>query len=395
MFTILIFVSGSQNSYVMKGANGGWYFTPTSKLSGETALSEQDAANANITVAGTIAADKKGVNLVSNGITFDLAEGGRVSAANFGILSNGADLDLEIAGTVSAGWYPLYLSGARNSVSISGSVEGTGDGSAGLAMHGDGANVEVQAGGIVSGEHAGIALIERIGAHGLISNHGSISGGRFAVVGDDGTEVLVNRGILHGDIDLGGGNDTIDLRHGTHDGNVIGGAGDDVYIFDRSSQKTNEIFGEGYDTVKATVGFTIETSVERLILIGSRDIDGTGNFNDNALFGNRGDNHLSGLGGLDFLDGGRGDDVLTGGLGSDTFHFAKGDGHDVITDFRLDGFDMIELQGWTGISSFRDLKRHHAHDTADGVLIEDGKDSLLISGLEKGELQLQYFVFEN
>ena len=74
------------------------------------------------------------------------------------------------------------------------------------------------------------------------------------------------------------------------------------------------------------------------------------NAGNDKLFGGEGDDMLDGGRGRDRLDGGVGDDTLTGGVGIDTFVFAKGYGHDTVTDFRLyvdrlavSGFDDMPL----------------------------------------------------
>lgn len=61
-----------------------------------------------------------------------------------------------------------------------------------------------------------------------------------------------------------------------------------------------------------------------------------------TLLGGAGGDNLSGGGGNDVLKGNKGNDTLTGGGGRDTFFFKKGDGADLVTDFKV-GKDVIEI----------------------------------------------------
>lgn len=83
-----------------------------------------------------------------------------------------------------------------------------------------------------------------------------------------------------------------------------------------------------------------------------------GGSGEDLLYGEDGDDFLDGGFGNDTLHGGAGSDTLVGGRGDDTltgsgedreegdvnrFHFADGDGHDVITDFAAK-FDILSFQ---------------------------------------------------
>src|SRR5690606_4985836 len=65
-------------------------------------------------------------------------------------------------------------------------------------------------------------------------------------------------------------------------------------------------------------------SVENLILVGSGNINGTGNGLDNEITGNAGNNTLAGGGGADTLRGNAGDDSLNGGAGNDVLEGGAG-----------------------------------------------------------------------
>jgi Ca2+-binding RTX toxin-like protein len=143
-------------------------------------------------------------------------------------------------------------------------------------------------------------------------------------------EGYISNSVLYGgtgsDLLLGrDGNDV--LYGGTGADAMYGGAGDDTYSVDNIGDVVDETLsldGEtgGIDLVKATVDFTLGDFVERLTLLGSDNLDGTGNALDNILIGNAGNNHLYGMDGNDNLAGGGGDDTLDGGAGKDTATFS-------------------------------------------------------------------------
>jgi Ca2+-binding RTX toxin-like protein len=143
----------------------------------------------------------------------------------------------------------------------------------------------------------------------------------------------------------GAGNDRLIGRSGAD--TMSGGAGNDVYYADNPGDGVIENAGEGTDTVAATVSFTLPGNVERLVLQGSADVDGTGNSLNNIITGNSGDNLLDGGAGSDTLVGGAGIDTLAGGVGHDRFVFnSTGDtavgASDSITDFATG--DRIDLR---------------------------------------------------
>lgn len=117
---------------------------------------------------------------------------------------------------------------------------------------------------------------------------------------------------------------------------LIGGTGDDLYYADNAGDVVVEKAGEGADTVRATISFGLADDVETLILMGSANLNGTGNAANNLLFGNTGAN---------ILNGGVGNDQLTGGTGADTFQFGTNFRSDIIKDFNSGQGDVIQLVG--------------------------------------------------
>ncbi|MEO3997252.1 calcium-binding protein [Mesorhizobium sp. CAU 1732] len=98
---------------------------------------------------------------------------------------------------------------------------------------------------------------------------------------------------------------------------MAGGEGNDIYIVASEGDRTVEIAGQGTDTVRSSINWTLSTNVERLELQGTSLLNGTGNSLDNTLVGNSARNTLLGLDGNDYLSGGGGNDTLSGGNGDD------------------------------------------------------------------------------
>ncbi|CAK0778928.1 hypothetical protein CCP2SC5_860003 [Azospirillaceae bacterium] len=92
-----------------------------------------------------------------------------------------------------------------------------------------------------------------------------------------------------------------------------------------------------------TTDFSAMAAVNDLTLLGSGNINGTGNAKNNTMFGNSGVNRLSGGVGNDTLVGGNGGDTLVGGAGNDVFRYLfSSEGGDTITDF-VRGADKIQI----------------------------------------------------
>jgi len=172
------------------------------------------------------------------------------------------------------------------------------------------------------------------------------------------------------------GNDTL---YGDGGADLLyGGLGDDSYYID-SLDTITELWGKGQDTVYVDFNYSLGTNLESLFLLGSSNINATGNWLSNTFRGNAGDNVFDGKGGNDTvtfenvthsinadlslsaaqvidgndtllnieslvgtifndilkgnsanntLDGSSGDDKLTGGIGNDTL--IGGDGMDTV-----------------------------------------------------------------
>jgi hypothetical protein len=103
------------------------------------------------------------------------------------------------------------------------------------------------------------------------------------------------------------------------------------------------------DLVLSGVSYTLPTGVANLLLIGTDDIDGTGNGLNNILIGNSGHNTLSGVGGTDYLYGEDGDDILIGGaVGAAPNQLWGGEGSDTASYVGTTGAVYANLSAQAG-----------------------------------------------
>jgi trimeric autotransporter adhesin len=139
------------------------------------------------------------------------------------------------------------------------------------------------------------------------------------------------------------GNDT--LNGGEENDILNGGLGDDTYIVDSIDDMIEENANEGNDTVISSIDWTLDVTLENLILTDAA-INGIGNDFDNSLTGNAGNNSLEGGVGNDTLNGGEENDTLNGGDGDDTYIVDSLD--DMIEENANEGNDtVISAIDWT------------------------------------------------
>lgn len=164
----------------------------------------------------------------------------------------------------------------------------------------------------------------------------------------DGDDVLLG-GAGNDVLTADGGNDQLD--GGTGQDQLVGGVGSDTYLIDNTLDQVIEVAGEGEDVIQSSVSYSLPVNVETLELVGTSDINATGNDAVNELLGNDGENQLEGLGGDDVLRGRSGNDILLGGAGNDLLdggtgvdHLGGGAGNDV---FLVDSTQdvVVELTG--------------------------------------------------
>lgn len=120
---------------------------------------------------------------------------------------------------------------------------------------------------------------------------------------------------------------------------MSGGLGNDTYVVDNLSDKIIENADEGIDTVKSSITYSLAGNLENLVLIGSANINGTGNGLDNAVTGNNYNNVLNGGAGNDTIDGGFGNDSMYGGTGDDVYYVNTRD--DKVIENTGEGADTV------------------------------------------------------
>ncbi|MDR5655115.1 calcium-binding protein [Ruixingdingia sedimenti] len=131
-------------------------------------------------------------------------------------------------------------------------------------------------------------------------------------------------------------------------------------------------------SIESAVSFVLPNNgrTTGLTLVGSADIDGTGNMLDNLLVGNRGNNGLFGGAGHDTLRGDLGNDTLNGDDGDDHLYGGAGD------DLLFGGTGQDVLRGEAGNDTLRGgWLRDLLHGGAQSDLLQgDGGNDLLVGG---------------
>jgi Ca2+-binding RTX toxin-like protein len=199
---------------------------------------------------------------------------------------------------------------------------------------------------LVNGQHLSAATLANLQAqndHGVVNIGGQlIAIEKQDILGGSGNDSLIGtdefdfiRG-LAGDDTLGGqgGNDTLEgglgndyLNGGDGNDQLLGGSGNDIYVVDNIGDSVSElsVIITEFDTVQSSVTYSLGSNLERLTLLGTTSINGTGNDLNNLLIGNTAANSLGGGLGADTIIGGAGNDNLSGGDGNDYLYGQVGD----------------------------------------------------------------------
>ncbi len=208
------------------------------------------------------------------------------------------------------------------------------------------------------------------------------------LVGGDGSDDLAG----------GDGNDTLlgDAGNDRLDGGagrdkMSGGSGNDTYYVDNAKDVVTEASNAGLDLVRASVSYILSANIERLTLVGTGDLNGTGNTLANTILGTSGKNTIDGGGGADSLTGGGGDDTYIVDNSDDFVTESAGGGSDTVkasASFTLSAnVEKLTLTGTGNINGTGNaiansivgnngqnkLSGANGNDTLDGGL---GKDAL-------------------
>jgi Ca2+-binding RTX toxin-like protein len=160
---------------------------------------------------------------------------------------------------------------------------------------------------------------------------------------------------------------------------LAGGGGSDTYLVDNAGDSITENGGQGTDTVRTSVSYTLTAGAdveffETTNRYSTAAINLTGNNAGNEVIGNNGNNFLNGSGGRDFL---------TGLGGQDTFVFNSAlnaaSNVDEILDFAV-GIDTIALENavFTALPVIGNLGRDlTAAEFVTGTAAQDASDRII------------------
>jgi Ca2+-binding RTX toxin-like protein len=186
-------------------------------------------------------------------------------------------------------------------------------------------------------------------------------------------------------------------------GSILDGqAGDDNYYVSKAGDTIAESAHNGWDGVLSSIDYTLEDNLEELYLLGTANLNGTGNTQNNNLNGNSGDNVLDGNGGEDLMAGRKGNDSYLVDNAGDEIKEQDDEGDDTVyssVSYRLANHvenlilvGALALNG-TGNSQANHLTGNDANNMLDG---KDGDDVLDGKGgvdtLQGGEGDDSYLV---
>lgn len=339
--------------------------------------------NNDLVIRGAVySADGRGIsgNLNSplGGSRVDVADGGLVSGATYGINLLGDGNDVRNAGEVLAGIDGIRAAGGGNAVVNLGTVQAQAQGvdlgadaaltNSGSILGGQmgaalGARAVIRNEGLIAGTEPGAAGIVATGDDITIHNHGRIVGfeaaairieggtaagsntllntgtieavgGAFAVIGGDGFERVENAGTVIGSLSLGGGIDLYDGRLGRVLSGVVGGdAGEDTLLGGAAADhlaggSEDDLIegGAGDDTVEGGAGGDLLAGGEGALdlLVYSRSGEGVSVNLGNGLAGG-GEARGDVISGFEAILGSAFNDTLTGSAEANRLSGARGD----------------------------------------------------------------------
>ena len=300
---------GGANTLVGLGGNDLYYASHTGDSVIETASGGYDTVVA--TADYTMPADVEALYLIGTGLTgtgsagadtlLSAASGGANTLVGLGgndlyYVSHTGESVTETAGggydTVVATVDYVLPANVEALYMIGTGLTGTGSGGADMLLSVSGANTLVGLGGddLYYVNHSGDSVIETAG------------GGYDTVAATADYTLPANVEALYligtGLTGTGSaGADTLLSAAGGGANTLVGLGGDDLYYVSHSGDSVTETAGGGYDTVVATVNYTVPANVEALYLVGT-GLTGTGSAGADTLV-TLGANTLAGAGGND------------------------------------------------------------------------------------------------
>jgi Ca2+-binding RTX toxin-like protein len=181
----------------------------------------------------------------------------------------------------------------------------------------------------------------------------------------NGAANLLNAGLGNDWLDGGAGADTL-----------TGGDGNDTYLVDDAGDSLVENSGEGIDTVQSSLAnYTLGANLDNLQLLGTGNLNGTGNGLNNLLYANSGDNILDGGAGTDTISYQYGTtSSVTVSLATTTAQATGGSGSDTLLNIEnLTGSAYADTL--TGNSAANVLNGDAGADTLTGG---DGNDTYVV-----------------
>ena len=162
--------------------------------------------------------------------------------------------------------------------------------------------------------------------------------GYATITGNAGHDTLIG----------GAGHDT--LVAGSAADTLVAGTGNNTLDINNTADVIQLGNFVGNDTVESSVNYTLQNSLDTLVLTGTNNLVGQGNSDQsNSITGNAGDDTLVAGSGSDTLIAGTGTDTLVAGTGDDVLKGGAGDTYELSAGF---GSTLIDLGQGAGTIQF-------------------------------------------
>lgn len=376
MTNYVINQNSSQTLHV-DGTNNNWFINSdvTLEVAGVGILAEADDDGNDIILYGDV---------VSNGLHDAISIAGDFDFVH--VATGGRAISKQGAGVA-------FGTGEGNTLLNEGVIAGKKFGFLGSA-----AEIEIENTGTIRSAGIAIKTGSELETGLILENTGTIkSMSAVAIMGGSGDEVIHNDGLIVGNVKLGGASDEFFFSNGRVEGKVFGGKGDDQFTLGKFHANIVETLNGGNDLVLTAKTYTLGNNIERLALLGDKDIDASGNGLHNTLNGNDGDNILRGHGGSDMLVGSLGNDDLFGGAGGDQFVMETGGGRDRVMDFDVGGLDhdVVDVSDfYSGMGgSFFEVQSHMSQHGNDVWIDYDAGERMILRNVDLDDLDDSHFAF--